>query len=204
MTTRSLGRVALVGVVVFAVVCTAAQFLRADLQWMRAPLSYYLIGAGGAVVKAAYFVLSIAIAAIGVGCHRALEHRARSAAPLLLFLLAAIALDVVALSDTATHRGDFSLHAFVHNLAALTTFLSITVAMLLQSWRFRADATWRSRFGFAFGLAVIAFAALLIHALNHAGLRGLQQKIVIALIVVWLGWAALWLSRGREMMGTPA
>ena len=193
--TAWLGRAALAGVLVFGTVCVAAQFLRADLDWTRAPLSFYLVGAGGTAVKSAYAVLSVAIAAIGIGCYRALGNGGRSAAPLLLFVLAAIALDAVALFDTATRPGEASVHAFLHNFAALTTFLSITVAMLLQSWRFRSDTAWRVYHGPATALAALAFTTLLLYAFNHAGWRGLQQKTVIVLIVVWLACAARWLAR---------
>lgn len=194
--TTLLGRGALAGVIAFAVACAAAQFLRADLDWLHAPLSYYLVGPGGTAIKAAYFALSAAIAAIGVGCYRSLTPAARSAAPLLLFAIAAIALDATALLDTATHPGDLSLHAFLHNVAASTTFFTITTAMLLQAWRFRHDSAWRRHFPFALGLAAVTFVALWIYALSHLGPRGLMQKAVITLILVWLGSAAAWLMRG--------
>lgn len=87
------------------------------------------------------------------------------------------------------------LRALVHGIAAMTTFLCVTVAMLLQAWCLRGDPRWRASFGFAFGLALVAFAALWIHALVHALPRGLAQKSVIALILLWLGWAALALRR---------
>jgi hypothetical protein len=192
---RLLGLIAVVGVTVFVLVCGAAQFLRADLDWMRAPLSYYLVGPGGAVVKSAYFAFSVSLAAIGLGFYRVLTPAGRSAAPLLLFIVAALALSVTALCDTATGNGDPSLHAFVHNIAAATTFHCVTVAMLLQSRRLRGDAQWRQKFPFAAGLGAVAFVALWIYALNHTVPRGLMQKTVIVLILAWLGCASLWLQR---------
>jgi hypothetical protein len=192
-----LGRVSFAGVALFTIACVAAQALRTDLDWTHAPLSFYLVGPGGYAIKAAYFLLSTSIVTIGAGCYRALEPDARSGAPLLLFVLAAFALDATALCDTATHPGDLSLHAFLHNLAALTTFLTITVAMLLQAWRFRYDTIWRRRFAFALGLAIAAFAALAIYSLTHLRPRGLVQKSVIVLILFWLGSVARWLTQGR-------
>ena len=190
-----LGRGASTGVLIFAVACIVAQFLRPDLDWLHAPLSFYLVGHGGYLLKAAYFVLSASIAAIGIGCYRALSPAARSAAPLLLFLLAAVALDATALCDTATKAGDLSLHAFLHNVAALTTFTTITAAMLLQSWRLRGDAAWRARFVPAMALAVAASVALAVYSLTHVAPRGLLQKLVVVLILAWLARTSTWLTR---------
>ena len=51
---RLLHAAAALGIAAFILVCGAAQFLRTDLDWIAAPLSFYLIGPGGAAVKAAY------------------------------------------------------------------------------------------------------------------------------------------------------
>ena len=52
------GAIALAGVATFAVICTAAQFLRTDYDWLRVPLSFYLLGRYGRVVAASYRSLS--------------------------------------------------------------------------------------------------------------------------------------------------
>jgi hypothetical protein len=189
-----------VGVAVFVVVCTAAQFLRSDLDWTQAPLSFYLIGPGGWIVKIAYVALSASLVGIGTGFHRSLDAASRSRVAMLLFAVSGVALAVTALSDTATKHGDASLHARIHLLAAGTTFICVTTAMLLQSLRLREDARWRPEFAFASVLAAVAFAALWIYALSHVLPKGLMQKIVIALILAWLGWAAcaLWRKAARH------
>ena len=64
---RRMGGLALAGVVIFATTCTAAQFARHDLNWIRAPLSSYLRGEYGWGVKAAYFALSVALVLLGEG-----------------------------------------------------------------------------------------------------------------------------------------
>jgi hypothetical protein len=189
--TRTLGLFGFAGAVFFCAVCGAAQFLRTDLDWITTPLSFYLIGSGGAVVKTAYFGLSLSLVAIGTGFYRDMDSAARSAAPLVLFVVSGAALTVTAISETATAAGDTGLHVFVHNVAAMTTFLCVTVAMLLQSWRLRGDARWRTAFVFAFSLAVTAFDALWLYTLVRVLPRGLAQKSVIILILFWLGWASL-------------
>lgn len=192
---RRIGDAALLGIVAFAAVCAIVQFARSDLDWLRAPLSFYLLGAYGWVVKSAYFVLGAALVLLGFGYYRRLDAAARSGAPLLLFVVAGIALAVVALADSATKPGVESLEAFVHGLAANTAFLCVTVAMLLQSVRLRRSPAWRGRFGRAFALASASFVAMWIHVLWREAPRGLTQKIVIVLILAWLALAATWLRR---------
>lgn len=192
---RRLGNAALMGVVAFAVVCFAAQVLRADLDWLHAPLSLYLLGEYGRVVKVAYFALGAALMLLGLGYYRALSATARSGAPFLLFAVAGLALAVTAIADSGSRAGADSLQAVIHGLSANTAFLSVTVAMLMQAVRLRGDPAWRARFTAAFLLAGACFVAMWVHALWREAPRGLTQKIVIALILAWLALAATWLRR---------
>lgn len=193
MIARSAGNVALVGSGVFAVACVAWQFLRTDLAWEHAPLSLYLLGATGWGLQAAYGVLAVAVAAVGLGYYRGLPRGARSAAPLLLFVTAAMALVVTALARSNLPDGTPTLEGWVHGTAASTAFLSVTTAMLLQSWRLRGAEAWAHRWRPAFALAALCFAAMWVHALARDVPRGAGQKLVVALILAWLGLAAHWL-----------
>ena len=175
---------------VFVLVCGAAQFLRSDLDWIAAPLSYYLSGPFGTAVIAAYLALSAGLIALGLGFRFALAMPARSIVPMLLFVVAGLGLALTALSEPAKLYGDADVWDVVHRLSAMTTFLCVTVAMLLQSFWLRFDPRWRGSFAFAFALAAAAFAALWMYSLVHSLPRGLAQKAVIALILVWLGWAS--------------
>lgn len=193
---RTLGLVALLGVAAFAVTCGAVQFLRSDYDWLRVPLSFYVLGPYGRAVEASYFALACGLIALGVGWYRALDQGARSAAPLMLFVLGAIALVVTAVEFTDVPDKPPTLHGLLHVVAAGATFICVTVAMLLQSWRLRGDPHWRARFRSAFTLATITFFALWIYALVKPIPRGLGEKVVIALILLWLGRASGWLLRG--------
>lgn len=193
---RTLGLIALLGVAAFAVTCGAVQFLRSDYDWLRVPLSFYVLGPYGRAVEASYFALACGLIALGVGWYRALDQGARSAAPLMLFVLGAIALVVTAVEFTDVPDKPPTLHGLLHVVAAGATFICVTVAMLLQSWRLRGDPHWRARFRSAFTLATITFFALWIYALVKPIPRGLGEKVVIALILLWLGRASGWLLRG--------
>jgi len=48
----------------------------------------------------------------------------------------------------------------VHQVAAATTFVCVTTAMLLQSWRIGLDPAWRGMFLAASLLAALAFVDL--------------------------------------------
>ncbi|GAB3355994.1 DUF998 domain-containing protein [Lysobacter tyrosinilyticus] len=197
--TRRIGTLSLAAVVLFALVCFTAQIARTDLEWLRAPLSLYLLGDYGWVVKSVYFMLGAALILLGLGYYRALTTSARSGAPLLLFVVAGLALEVTALADSATRPGEYSLEAWVHGLAANTAFLCVTVAMMLQSARLRGDAAWRHRSASAFVLAAICFVALWVHVLWREAPRGLTQKVVIVLILGWLARASIWLRHGGQV-----
>lgn len=192
---RRLATAALAGVSVFALVCAAVQWLRPDLDWQQAPMSFYLLGPYGIWLQAAYCALACALVLLAVGYYRALQPQARSGAPVLLFAIAALGLCVTAIADSNLPQRAPTLQGWLHGVAAQTAFLCVTTAMLLQSWRMRGDAHWRPRFASAFLLAAIAFAAVWIVAFWRDAPRGLAQKAVILLIVGWLAMAALWLRR---------
>ena len=194
--------VAIFGTGAFALVCTAAQVVRTDLDWLRAPLSFYLVGPHADWVRAAYFALAVALVAVGVGFYRALSPDTRSAAPLLMFVIGAIALVTTAIAETSTVSLQ-TLEGFIHGTAASTAFLCTTTAMLLQSVRMRGDAAWRPRFVPAFALALFCFLAVWMLALrfNLPMPRGLSQKLLIVAILAWIAMGACWLrSSGRQQL----
>ncbi|TAN02599.1 MAG: DUF998 domain-containing protein [Rhodanobacteraceae bacterium] len=195
--TRILGAIALLGVAAFAIICGAAQLVRTDYSVLHTPLSFYALGPFGGVVEASYFALAPGLVALGAGWYRALARNARSAAPLLLFVLGALTLVVTAVEFTDVPNQPPTLHGLVHVLAAGATFLCVTVAMLLQSWRLRHDPRWRVHFRSAFTHAAITFVALWVYALVKTIPRGLAEKVVIALILAWLWRAGWWLVRDR-------
>ncbi len=184
--------------IAFLLIALALQFLRPDLDGMRTPLSFYLVGPHGPLLQGAYGLLSLGLMGLGVSAYRSGAPHARSAAPLLLFVVAGIALAVTALAETPFPGRAQTLQGLVHGLAAQTAFLCVTVAMLLQAWRWRADPGFRHRFTAAFSLAALCFLALWIHVLARDLPRGASQKVVIALIVLWLLRAAGWVGRDRR------
>ena len=190
---RRIGTTALAGLLAFVAVAVIVQCQRQDLHWIDAPLSFYLIGAWGHCLQAAYFVLAGSLVLLGWGYYVVLPRDVRSAAPWLLFVWAAIGLCVTALAHSNLPGQAPTFQGWLHGTAAQSAFLCVTVATLLQSWRLREVPHWRARFAPALVLALSGFAGIWIDALWRDMPRGLEQRIVIMLILAWLLSAACWL-----------
>lgn len=195
---RRLGTTAFASVLIFIAVTVIVSWQRRDPGWLDAPLSFYLIGPWGHVLQTAYFVLAGSLVLLGWGYYLVLPRTTRSAAPWLLFTWAGVGLCVTALAHSNLPGRAPTFQGWLHGTAAQTTFLCVTVATLLQSWRLHAAPRWRRRFMPAFVLALAGFAGIWIDALWHGMPRGLEQRIVIGLILAWLLVAAYWL-RGHVL-----
>lgn len=192
------GALATAAVTFFIVTALILQFVRPDYDWLRTPLSFYLLGPESGWLVTAYFALAMALALIGYGYHRELIAHPLQRSALGLFLFGAVCVCLVALAHTDLPGvRHFTPVGLLHNAAAISAFLAVTLAMLLQSWCLRYDARWRSRHTRALLLAVAAFAALWVYALWTALPRGAAQKTVILLILWWLLLAGRWLSLTR-------
>ena len=190
---RWIGSGVTVAVFVFAAVAVVLHGLRPDLDWMHHTLSAYLRGPFGAWLKAAYLLLSVALAALGLAYDRAVVTRASGRWARWLFAVSGMALTVTALTEVPYRGHGSRLEGLVHVVAAGVTFLSVTTAMLVQSWRLRLDPAWRAHFIPALSMAVLCFVGLWTFALWRGLPAGLSQKMVIAAILVWLMRAGWWL-----------
>jgi Protein of unknown function (DUF998) len=190
---RLCGGFALAGVLFYFLVAAIVQFLRPDYSFMGTPLSFYLLGPYSGWLQVAFFGLAIAIVLLAIGCYMGSSPHTRSAATLVLFILGAAGVVVTALASTDT-SDTLTVHGSIHLLAAAVAFIATSFGMLVQSWRFRLDPAWRDRFRFAMNLATFECLVLLIYALAHIPVSGLMEKITIALILLWLGMVAAWLS----------
>jgi uncharacterized membrane protein YozB (DUF420 family) len=188
---RALGFIALLGLAIMIVICLLVQWLRTDLNWITVPLSMYLEGRYGAWVQASFFALAPGVVALATGTYRALDARARSIIPAGLFILAAVALCVMACHMPDATPWPVTRHGIIHQWAAFATFMGTTLAMLVQSWGLRRDRRWHRRYRQALAVAIAAFVGFWLFALIRAIPRGAGEKAVIALALLWL-WRAAW------------
>ncbi len=193
------GGIALAGVAAITVICIAVQFMRTDLDWITTEMSIYVIGPWGGFVQASFFAPAPGLAAVGFAWHRTLLRRkAGSIASFALFLVAAVALCFTGAFVPDKTAWPVTLHGAIHQWAAFGTFVCATTAMVLQSWWFRYDPHWRKHFPDAFALATITIVYFWMYALIKSIPRGIGEKVVIGLVLLWVWRAAWWLVRNRS------
>jgi len=200
---RPAALLALVALLLFVATALWTQFVRTDLDWVRATLSLYLHGPWGLALRTAYCLLALAIAVLGIALYRGSRGPRRSAAAPLLFSVAALGLATVAIGDSWLPQLAPLVAPLVHGLAANTAFLCASVAMLLQAWYLRREPGWQRSAALLWAWAWLAFVLLWVHVLWREGPpRGLGQKLVIVVIVGWLLQLALSLYRRTRTAST--
>lgn len=180
----------LVAVADFAVTALVLQVTRTDLNPIAMPLSAYLKGDGSAWLRAAYYLMACALAALAWASYQATRPDLRSGLASALFFVAALALPVVAVTELYMHGSQGDLARIIHGQTAETTFLCLTVGMILLSSRWLRDPRMRRDAYVGLIVACMAFVQLMILAFWKVMPQGVTQKLLIALILLWLGWAA--------------
>ncbi|WP_165967497.1 DUF998 domain-containing protein [Luteimonas aestuarii] len=186
------------GIACFLAAAIALHLLRPDLDPVHSQMSLYLIGAHGAWLQAAYVALGIAMVGLAFGVYRSLAIEARSAVPLLCFVLGSLSLSTTAYAWMDLPGVDASFEGWLHGITAQAAFLFATTGIVLQALRLRRDPSWRTPARWLLPWAIACFAAVWALALWHDAPRGLAQKAVIALIVGWLSAVTLLLERRRS------
>ena len=182
----TLSRIAALALGVFLAAAIALHVLRPDLDPVHSQMSLFLIGDWGPLLQAAYVALGVGMVCLAFGIDRSLASAARSAAPVLLFVLGALSLSITAYAWMDLPGIDDSIEGLIHGVSAQGAFLFATTGMVLLGLRLRRDPAWRRSARWLLPWAVACFAAIWLLALWQDAPRGLAQKTVIALIVGWL------------------
>jgi hypothetical protein len=179
-----------VATIVFGLICAVAQGLRTDLNPITDPLSAYLGGPGSQLVRMGYYLMAANLAVFAWLCWRTATLSSGSIA--LLFLGGGVAL--IPIVGTSFGDGAFvtpsAISRATHGAAAFLAFGCITTAMMLQSHR------WLQIFGRrSLTEMIIAILAAGMFVTTYSSVewlpRGVTQKTVVLLIIVWLIWATL-------------
>ena len=185
----------------FAAVCGGAQFWRTDLDPIAVPLSIYLTGPGGFYVRTVYDLMGLALLAFAAGSYAATSARQRSVLASLLFAAPGLLLPIVAATELFKGSGFENLAALIHGLAAQATFLTLSFGMLLLSSRWRRDPSLNASHRTGWMLAWLATFVMWLQAFLPELPHGLMQKLLIALILLWLAWGARQLLRAPQAPG---
>lgn len=186
----SLSRLALAAFTAFFLAAVAVHGLRPELDGVDAQLSVYLVGPWGGLLRTGYTALAVGILALAIALYREPPPSARSAAPLLLFAIAAPSLVVTAFAPMRFPDEELRLVHLVHGTSAQAAFLCTTMAMVLQAWRLRFAPRWQRITPTLLGWAIACFAGVWVLALARDLPRGFSQKVLVVMIVAWLGWVA--------------
>jgi hypothetical protein len=200
-----LGALALPALMFFLGTSLAVQYLRVDYDWATAPLSFYLVGPYSGWLVAGFYALALGTLCVALGLHASQAPVPLKRLALVLFVVDAVATCMITMADTDLPGGPpHTFHGMVHYAVAATAFLSVTLAMLVQSRCFRHDPHWRRHFHKAFTLAGLTFGMLCVYVLWRGLPRGASEKAVILLIVLWLLMAGRWLMQTRLTQPDPA
>jgi hypothetical protein len=187
-----------VAVVNFVLTACVLQVMRTDLNPITLPLSAYLKGPGGIWLRCAYYLMALALAGLAWVSYQATRPDLRSVGASFLFVVAALALPIVAVTPVYEHGPQHDLARLIHLQTAQTTFLCLCVGMLMLSTRWRRDPRMQEGSGLGLLVAWLAFIQLWILAFAKLMPGGITQKILIALILFWLGWVTLQLHRSTQ------
>lgn len=180
----------LLAVMAFLGICTAAQLLRTDLDWIAIPLSTYLYGFGGGYVRAVYYLMAAGLLAFAWASYAVTAAAQRTMLASLLFAAAGIALPVVAITELFRGTSYEELAFMTHKITAPATFLWLSFGMLLLSARWRRDPRMKKGSQPGIVLAWVATFVLWFQVLVPGLPNGVMEKLAIVLILLWLGWAA--------------
>jgi hypothetical membrane protein len=85
----------------------------------------------------------------------------------------------------------------LHDIGSAVGLTSVVMAALVLSWTFRRDQAWRSLFPVLLMIALGMLIALGSMMLD-VGMPGLQQRIFLFLVLVWLSLVAYRLAQWRR------
>ena len=172
----------------YVIVGAALHFLEPEYDPRYRFMSEYAWSAHGWLMTTTFFVLGLAVFTVAVAV-RNLYRPSRSARVGFGLLV----VGAVFICIAGVFRG-FPLH----DVGGAVGLPSVIMAALLLSWSFRQALGWRSIFPVALLIALGMLIALLSMVVD-VGMPGLQQRILLFLILVWISIVAHRLARVRAL-----
>ncbi len=155
------------------------------------------VGATNPLIQNVNFVIvGLLTSVFAVGLHRGIsEGKGSKLGPTLIGIFGAI---TIVQGFLPCDRGcDFvTLVGTLHNVTGLSSFLAMSVGVYTMSRRMANDVNWKSLRGYSRLTAVVGFLALVAwigisKVAGVASLNGVLQRIMIAVLLLWIEVAAI-------------
>ena len=187
--------ITLSSVIYYAAVIALLHVLRTDFDPGYRYLSEYARGPYGAVMTSTFFVISAGSLALSLGLYRSVASKLRFVPGLVLWLTMACAIFLAGVYTGDLQGTPQTRIGRIHEQMGMIAFPSATVALLLLSLALRWEKGWRSVWRPAMLLSVIALGSfLVVDRFGQMGLGGLDQRIFLAVMLIWM-----WIV-GRRML----
>jgi hypothetical protein len=189
--TREVSRLATVSmaaIAYFAAVLVALHVLRPDLDPISRPTSAYAVGPYSLLMTSAFLSMSVATWALIVGLYQGVPPWARSRVGLVLLGIWGVAALVAMTFPIDLEGAPQTLSGTIHRINGPLGFLSLTIGIILVSWRLKHDESWRPFHRTALILSLVILTAFIAGGVSIAaesGFAGLAQRVDLAAVVTW-------------------
>ena len=194
---RRLAGVAVVGVLAYVVLDIIAQVLPPRYNPITQAESDLAVGPYAYVMTINFVVRCVFSGALLVAMAVAMTPTTRSRIGLAFWSLWALGAFILALFPTDLGATEHSLHGKIHVATAVIAFVAATVAEILLSRCFVAEARWRLLGRRATWISMSTLITLILFGpLTRADAGGLIERLFLASILVWVLVVAIDLYRG--------
>ena len=187
-TVSKLTTFAIAAIAYFVVIIVALHFLRPDLNPISRPTSEYAVGAYGYLMTSAFFSMSLASWALVIALYQGVPRPAQSRIGLSLLGIWAVGVLIAMLFPIDLDGAPQTMAGTIHAINGPLTFLSLTLGVILVSWRFKHHTEWRPFYRLAVILSLLIlleFIAVPVAMATESGLAGLAQRIFLVTFVTW-------------------
>ena len=185
---KQLATLALICITYFVFAIVVLHFLRPDLNPMSRPTSEYAVGKYGFLMTSAFFSMSVASFSLLIGLSKGVPKPAKSRIGLVLLGIWAVGV-LVAMSFPINPEGtELTTTSTIHRINGPSIFLSLSIATVVISSRFRRDENWKPLYRSVFPLSLILLVLFFITGANVAaktGFEGLCQRTFLVMFVTW-------------------
>jgi len=200
--TRALAGWALVFLATFPAIVVALNLVQQDdYHPVKQAISELALGRGGWLMAIAFCAIGTGILLVAILIRRTVANS--RAAPALLAVAALLGGPVSAVFHTDLTGAKTTTHGQIHNMAGLTAFVLVIVAMFVSSRRFRRDPAWQRFARPTLAWALGGVGTFFLIPLLGNGDFGLAQRIFVATWLTWLLTVAAYTRKAAATAQQP-